>query len=360
MELPAREIECDKPSEQPESGAVPARPVEIGNKDPKETPSQDSSDLKQILTGIMEVIRADLGAKNEKIQRLQESNRADLSSVKTDLSANNEKIQHLQESVKTYLSSVKANISSKFSQLHEANTKYQENLRAKTKAGNEKLIKSFELQSQQSNKEFLAWLDSESRRLTNLVGQVQKETESELVAVKRQLQVVSTGFETRLEQSSTHTQGIINELASQMVDHRSGVEATISKLDQDVSHRLTRQRESIDKTNQIVNQAKSATESRLEQMNAKIVALESKIADAPSRAAFAVESHATSNILLSPSVVNQNDPSSDIGSTTSHSVPTNKNHACSCQSGNTCNVCVRACGGTTEMNGPIESLSVSE
>jgi hypothetical protein len=144
-----------------------------------------------------------------------------------------------------------------------------------------------------------------------------------------------------------------------MVDHRFKVEATISKLDQDVSHRLTWQRESIDKTNQTVNQAKSATESRLEQMNTKIVALENKIADAPSRAAVAVESHATSNNLLSPSVVNQNDPSSDIDGTTSHNIPTNKNHACSCQSGNTCNVCVRACGGTTEMNGPIESLSVS-
>jgi hypothetical protein len=68
-------------------------------------------------------------------------------------------------------------------------------------------------------------------------------------------------------------------------------------------------------------------------MNAKIVALKSKFFDVPSTAAVAAELRATSNIFLSPSVVNQNGPSSD-------NVPTNETHACSCQSTNTCNVCV--------------------
>jgi hypothetical protein len=96
MELPAGKSECDKPSEQPErvgsageqreltatpqqglllrpeSGALPAGPVDGSNKDPRETPSQDASDLKQMLAGIMEVFRADLGANNDKIQRLRE------------------------------------------------------------------------------------------------------------------------------------------------------------------------------------------------------------------------------------------------------------------------------------------------
>jgi predicted nucleic acid-binding Zn-ribbon protein len=123
------------------------------------------------------------------------------------------------------------------------------------------------------------------------------------VAVKKQLQIVNTGFETKLKQSSTRIEGIIDELANQMVDHRSEVETTISKLDQDVSRRFTRQRESIDQANQAVNQEKSATQRRLVQMNAKTVALQSKIADAPSRVAVAEESRATSNVLLSPSIV---------------------------------------------------------
>jgi hypothetical protein len=179
------------------------------------------------------------------------------------------------------------------------------------------------------------------------------------MAVKRQLQLVNTGFETKLEQSITRTQGIVDELASQMVDRRSELEATISKLDQDVSRRFTRQRESIDQIYQEVNQEKSATQRRFEQVNAKIVTLESKIADAPSRTAVAEESRATCNILLSPSVVNHNGPSSDNDGTTSNNAPTNENHACSCQSANTCNICVRASGNTTGMNVLIESLSVS-
>jgi hypothetical protein len=46
------------------------------------------------------------------------------------------------------------------------------------------------------------------------------------VAVKKQPQLVNTGFETKLEQSSTRTQGTIDELASQMVDHRSEMKDT--------------------------------------------------------------------------------------------------------------------------------------
>jgi hypothetical protein len=317
--------------------------------------------IKLIHTILQENVKADLSANGEKIQSLQEIVKTDLSGVKKDLSgvkadltANNEKIQSFQDTVKADLSSVKDDISSKFSQLQEANVKFQEKLRSETKAENEKLAKRFELQSQQSNKEFSAKLDSEARRLTNLVGQVQKETESEIVAMKKQLQEVNTGFETRLDQSSTRTQDIIDELANQMVDHRSEVQATISKLDQNVNHRLTRQRESTDKTKQAVN----ATESKLEQVNAKFAALDSKITDAPSRAAVAAES-CSSKIIFSPFVVNPNGASSSNAGTTSSNNSTNENHACSCQSGNTCNVCVRASGSTTGMNGEIASLSVS-
>jgi UDP-galactopyranose mutase len=81
-----------------------------------------------------------------------------------------------------------------------------------------------------------AKLDSEARRLTNLVGQVQKETEAEFVAVKEQLQIVSTGFETRLEQSVTRTRGMIDELANQQAE----VEVTLNKLDHDMNNKLSR------------------------------------------------------------------------------------------------------------------------
>jgi hypothetical protein len=56
--------------------------------------------------------------------------------------------------------------------------------------------------------------------------------------------------------------------------------------------------------------------------------------------------------------MNQN-ISSDNDGTTSNNVPTNENHACSCQSTNTCNDCVRVSRNTTGINAPQESFSVS-
>jgi uncharacterized coiled-coil protein SlyX len=182
-------------------------------------------------------------------------------------------------------------------------------------------MKRFELQSQEAKKEFSAKLDSEAWRLTNLVGQVQKGTESELLAVKRQIQVVSTEFETRFGQANANTQGIIDELSRQVVDHRSEVEASITKLDQDIS-RFSRQKESI------------------EQVNAKIGALESKICEVLTRSAVVAEPCAVEN-LQSPSIVNQSDLIMNNG-TINNSVPTNENPTCSCQS-SSCNVGVSEC-----------------
>jgi hypothetical protein len=59
----------------------------------------------------------------------------------------------LQESAKADLSSVKNDISSTIGQLQENNAKFLENLRAEIKSENDKLIKRFELQAQKANKE---------------------------------------------------------------------------------------------------------------------------------------------------------------------------------------------------------------
>jgi hypothetical protein len=59
----------------------------------------------------------------------------------------------------------------------------------------EALINRFENQNKQTKKEFSGKLEADSRRLTNLVSQVQKETESELGGFRRQLQTVSSNFQ---------------------------------------------------------------------------------------------------------------------------------------------------------------------
>jgi hypothetical protein len=111
-----------------------------------------------MLAGIMEAIKQNHSNLQESVSGVKTdlgNVSADLSGVKSDLTENNERSLQFQESVKTDIgnvsadlssvkadtTSVKADISAKFSQLQDANAKFQENLRAKTKAENEKLIK---------------------------------------------------------------------------------------------------------------------------------------------------------------------------------------------------------------------------
>jgi phage shock protein A len=142
-------------------------------------------------------------------------------------------------------------------------------------------------------------LDTEARRLTNLLGRVQRETEAELVAVKEQLKIVTTGFESTVEQSTTRTKEVVEKLANQLVDHRAEVDNNLEKLDHEMSNRISRQKETI------------------EQVNAKIVALETKFSEAPVAAA----SRATSS-----SVVNQSHPSGEADGAANSLATTDGNH----------------------------------
>jgi glycerate-2-kinase len=114
--------------------------------EPKGPAVEDPCEFKNMLAGIMVAIQQN----NNKLQE----------SVRADLAAN-------QESIKAEINSIRNDI----------------------KAENGKLIKRFELQSQEAKKEFTTKLDSEARRVTNLVGQVRKEIEAELLAVKEQIKV---------------------------------------------------------------------------------------------------------------------------------------------------------------------------
>jgi outer membrane cobalamin receptor len=123
----------------------------------------DANSVEQMLAGFMAVIQqshnnlqnsigADLSASNEKLEQFQNS-------VRADLNAN-------QESVRAEINSIRNDI----------------------KVENGKLIRNFELKIQEIKKELAVKLDSEAQRLTNVVGQVQKEVESELLVVKGQME----------------------------------------------------------------------------------------------------------------------------------------------------------------------------
>jgi hypothetical protein len=74
-------------------------------------------------------------------------------------------------------------------------SKLQESVIADIRSENEKLIKRFKMQKQKLSKEFSEKLNAESRKLVHLVGQVQKNTEAELVVVKKHIQAINNRLE---------------------------------------------------------------------------------------------------------------------------------------------------------------------
>jgi hypothetical protein len=170
--------------------------------------------------------------------------------------------------------------------------------------------------------------------LTNLVGQVQKETESELLAVKGQIQVIST------------------DLADQIEEHRTEVNSNINKLGQDLDNRLTQQKECLD---QATTQEKSVFESKIEHVNAKIVALENKILGLP-RSAVVAQPQAVDFNSVCPSIANMSDQNRGI--VIGNSVLADGNHPRSCQA-NSCDVCVQSNVNASRMIGSREYSQVS-
>jgi hypothetical protein len=149
------------------------------------------------------------------------------------------------------------------------------------------------------------------------------------VAVKEQIKIVTTGFESTVEQNTTHTKAIVEELANQLADNRPEVNNTLHE----VNDRFSRQKETI------------------EQVDAKIVALETKILAAPT-----FELRATP----SPSVVNQNQDNNSVrvdGAANSLAA-TDGNYPGSCQSADSGTESVRMHDNAVCMNVSPENASV--
>ena len=144
---------------------------------PQELLTQEMSTVEQMLVGFMATIQASLKANNENINSVRSDLNENINSVRAELSTNNENINSMRADMNTNQEHVKAEI-----------TKIRKDIQAE----NEKVIKNFEARNQQTKQEFSAKLDAEARRMTNLVGQVQRETEAELVGVKGQMQAIFT------------------------------------------------------------------------------------------------------------------------------------------------------------------------
>jgi uncharacterized protein YukE len=85
---------------------------------------------------------------------------------------------------------------------------------------NEKLIKRFERGNQEISQELTEKLHSDIVTFSHLLRQVQDDTESEHVAVQRNLQVMSSEFDAKLGQQAKDTSRIVEELASTVIHNR--------------------------------------------------------------------------------------------------------------------------------------------
>lgn len=103
---------------------------------------------------------------NSNINSVRADVREEINSVRAELNTNNENLDQFRSEVRNDINSIRADI----------------------KAEHEKLLKHCDLRTQELRKEVHAKLDSEARRLTNLVGQARNEFHSELVAAKGQME----------------------------------------------------------------------------------------------------------------------------------------------------------------------------
>ena len=260
-------------SETPEQDTIRPQEAELGpqsqvnevseQSDPTQPVSVDSTNqLQKMLLEFFASVRADLGSHREEIQE----------SVRSELSSHREEIQ---ASVRADMSQVRSDI----------------------RAENEKLLQSFEAQTREIRKEVDNKLESEARRVSQLVSQVQTETASELVAVKQQLQSISSEFDSRLDQANASTQLVINELADQMQEHRS-----------EMSNQMVRQKESLENLSQATTQELGR---QFDLVNAKVLALESKLNEMPVRQTLATEARVVVQDAASLSAGPANDPATE-------------------------------------------------
>jgi hypothetical protein len=286
-----------------------------------EIATAESGDLRNLLTGFLAAIN--------------ESNKAFQSSVVA-------KINELQESNTKLQTSVESKLS-----------KLQESVRADISSKIEKSIKRFEVENQKLGKEFSEKVDAESRRLVNIVGQVQTDTEIELMAVKKHVQAVSNGLQIKLDQTAIQNNALINQLTSKVIEKKTDADNDVLRLDQRVdqisnevrqvkdslNENVTvvqrRQRESIELISKKVNAEKS-TNSRIEMQSAEIVTLKSKACEwgSVTQSEDPTVRRESGNIVqLSPSAI-------CLGSNDNNGGNGRANTPCSCQSGN-CNMCER-------------------
>jgi hypothetical protein len=240
---------------------------------------------------------------------LQESIKSEINSVRSDVREHIDSVRAELNTNSERLEQVRANLSAEIARI-----------RTDVKAETDRLIKNCERKNEELRKEIQSNLDSEARRITNLVGQAKREFQSELLAAKEQ-----------------------------MDEGQEKLSNAISTFSQEVNDRFKQQKES---TDNVRSQEKSVFEEKFGEIQAKFVALENKISKMP-RTAVIVEPQATSDTTQPPSAVDQMHQKAggyrNLGQV-------DEDHQCSCQS-NSCTACMSMSGNERSMNENVSQVS---
>jgi chromosome segregation ATPase len=176
QDLPAGECDTRTPADDPlelgSAGETP-EPCEIQTTpaDVEQASQASGTMVQQMLQGFFESIKSDLN-----------SNQTNL---RLDLQSNQAKLDQFQNSVKSDLNSLRSELGEVRSDLTQVKSDlqaHQEQVRADIQAENQKLLRNFEAQTQDLRKEFNHKIESETRRVSQLVSQVQSETTTEFIA----------------------------------------------------------------------------------------------------------------------------------------------------------------------------------
>ena len=206
------------------------------------------------------------------------------------------------------------------SAMQRENALLKESIRADIRTESEKVLQRFELQAQELRREFTNQMNVESRRVTGLVSQIKSESQSELVAVKRQLRSIGEDFDSRLNQANTSSQVVINEPADRVEEHRA-----------EVNDELARLKESLGNYSEALTHDKSVVERSLGQVNAKVSELESKFNEQTTKQISAPEARAVSRDSISPSVAQVHGPTVEPEGTLGNGGAVGEDASCSCR-----------------------------
>jgi hypothetical protein len=143
------------------------------------------------------------------------------------------------------------------------------------KADNERLAKKFEMENQNLQREILEKIELEQTIFTNVVSQVQKETEQEVADMKRDFREFGSIFEAKLEQNVEDLTAVTDE---KVPSKNTAVEAELKerseKLADEVDGKIQKVQAEVEKgTEEILKwQGEKAA-----QLNVKINNLQNKV-----------------------------------------------------------------------------------